>query len=103
MNQEEQIGASPPGSEEQIVRYLLDQMGQEERSRMDERLSCAVAFFDLAASVEEDMIMRYVRHDLEKDVSSRSAEVYMASPAKRSRAQSARVLQQALREGKRSR
>ncbi len=68
MNQEEQIGASRPRNEEQIVRYLLDQMGQEERSRMDERLSCDVAFFDLAASVEDDMIMRYVRHDLEKDV-----------------------------------
>ena len=55
----------PLGTDEQIVRYLLDEMNGEERSALEEHLSREPSFFEVIASAEDDMIMRYVRGDLE--------------------------------------
>jgi hypothetical protein len=85
-------------SEEVIVRYLLAQMNQEERSRMEERLVHEPSFFDVVASVEDDLIMQFVRGHLDSRKLSRFNEVYMTSPSKRARVESARAWRQAVRD-----
>lgn len=103
MKQEEQIGSSPAVNEDEIIRYLLDDLGDEKRSLMEERLAREPAFFDQVAAVEDDLILRYLRHDLEQPMSARFSEVYTSSPAKRARVESARVWQQAVKDEQRSR
>jgi len=93
----------PLDTDEQIVRYLLDEMTGEERSALEEHLSREPAFFEIIASAEDDMIMRYVRGDLESRLLPRFREVYLNSPNKRARVEQARSLQQAVRDAARSR
>ena len=93
----------PLDTDEQIVRYLLDEMNGEERSALEEHLSREPAFFEVIASAEDDMIMRYVRGDLESRLLPRFREVYLNSPGKRVRVEQARSLQQAVRDAARSR
>ena len=93
----------PPASDEQIVRYLLDEMTAEERSSLEEHLSLDPSFFEQVAAAEDDMIMRYVRGDLEADMLPRFTEVYLNSPARRARVDQARLLQQAARDASQSR
>ena len=93
----------PLGTDEQIVRYLLDEMNGEERSALEEHLSREPSFFEVIASAEDDMIMRYVRGDLEIRLLPRFTEVYLNSPSKRARVEQARSLQQAVRDTARSR
>jgi hypothetical protein len=89
---------APSGIHEQVVRYLLDEMDDTERNRLDERLVSAPEFSDTIASIEDDLIMQYIRGDLDPRLVSRFNEVYMSSPSKRARVDAARVLQQAVRE-----
>jgi hypothetical protein len=98
MKREEQSVASPAKSEEVIVRYLLADVSEEESSQMEERLVHDPSFFDVVASVEDDLIMQFVRGDLESSKLSRFNEVYMNSPAKRARVESARAWRQAVRD-----
>ena len=86
----------PSENEDQIVRYLLDELDAEERARLEERLFREPSFFEHVASVEDDLIMQYVRGDLDGRLVSRFNEVYLSSPARRARVESARVLQQAV-------
>jgi len=83
-------------SEEVIVRYLLAEMSEEERAQMEERLVSDPSFFDVTASVEDDLIMQFVRGDLDSGKLSRFNEVYMNSPSKRARVESARAWRQAV-------
>jgi hypothetical protein len=82
----------------QVVRYLLDEMDEGERNRLEERLISAPEFFDTIASVEDDLIMQYLRGDLDPRLLSRFNEVYASSPSKRARIDKARLWQQAVRE-----
>ncbi len=93
----------PLETDEQIVRYLLDEMNEEERSALEEHLSREPSFFEVIASAEDDMIMRYVRGDLESRLLPRFRDVYLNSPSKRARVEQARSLQQAVRDAARSR
>ena len=85
----------PAESEERIVRYLLDEMEEEERLRLEDRLFHEPEFFELVHSVEDELILKFVRGDLESQPASRFSEVYMNEPAKRARVESARVWRQA--------
>jgi hypothetical protein len=89
---------SVPVSENQIVRYLLDELAEEERGQLEERLSREPLFFEQVASIEDNLIMQYVRGDLEGKLLPRFTEVYLSSPAKRARIESARVWQSAVRD-----
>jgi hypothetical protein len=97
MTEEAQNIASPAESEA-IVRYLLAEISDDDRSGMEERLVHEPSFFDVVASVEDDMIMQFVRGELDSHKLSRFNEVYMNVPAKRTRVESARAMRQALRE-----
>jgi hypothetical protein len=85
----------PAENEERIVRYLLDEMGEEERLQLEDRLFHESEFFELVHSVEDELILKFVRGDLESEPASRFSEVYMNAPAKRARVESARAWQQA--------
>ena len=85
----------PAESEERIVRYLLDEMGEEERLQLEDRLFHEPEFFELVHSVEDELILKFVRGDLESQPASRFSEVYMNEPAKRARVESARAWRQA--------
>jgi len=85
----------PAENEERIVRYLLDEMGEEERLRREDRLFHEPEFFELVHSVEDELILKFVRGDLESQPASRFSEVYMNEPAKRARVESARAWRQA--------
>jgi hypothetical protein len=96
MTQEAKIVTLPPETEGEIVRYLLDEMGDDERSRMEELMAREPSFIDLVESVEDELIMRYVSGDLVGRARARFTEVYMNSPAKRAQVESASTLRQAV-------
>jgi len=85
----------PAENEERIVRYLLDEMGEEERLQLEDRLFHEPEFFELVHSVEDELILKFVRGDLESQPAARFSEVYMNEPAKRARVESARAWRQA--------
>jgi hypothetical protein len=84
------------GNDQQIIRYLLHEAGEEELSMMEERLLSDVSFFDLVASIEDEMIMQYVRGEMEPDLKQRFEKSYLASPERRARIESARQLRTAV-------
>jgi hypothetical protein len=83
---------------DQVVRYLLGEVDDVERNRFDERLMNTPGFSDTVASIEDDLIMQYVRGDLDPRLASRFNEVYMGSAAKKARVEEARALRRAVRE-----
>jgi len=85
----------PAENEERIVRYLLDELGEEERLRLEDRLFHEPEFFELVHSVEDELILKFLRGDLGSQPASRFSEVYMNEPAKRARVESARAWRQA--------
>src|SRR5215472_12741475 len=95
MERELRMVTLPAENEERIVRYLLDEMGEEERLRLEDRLFHEPDFFELVHSVEDELILKFVRGELETQPASRFSEVYMNEPAKRARVESARVWRQA--------
>lgn len=85
-------------SEEQIIRYLLGQMPKEECSKMEEHLERDPSFFEQIASVEDDMIMHYVRGDLEDRLLPRFTEIYLESPTRRARVEQAQLFYKSVHE-----
>src|SRR5438270_801322 len=84
------------GNDQQIIRYLLHEAGEEELSMMEERLLSDLSFFDLVACVEDEMIMQYVRDEMDPDLKRRFEKSYLASPERRARIESARQLRTAV-------
>lgn len=89
-------------ADDQIVRYLLHQMEAEERSGLEDRLVREPSFFEVIAATEDDMIMRYVRGDLDTRLLPRFEEIYLHSSSKRARVEQARLFQQAVRDAART-
>lgn len=92
MKNDKQIAFSGPEDvQDRIICYLLDQMAEDERTPLEERLVRDPFFFDLVAAVEDDLIMRYLRDELNDHMASRFSEVYTSSPSKRARLDFARA------------
>lgn len=87
-----------PEGDQEIVRYLLDEMEDEERSMMEQSLVQDTAFFEIVAAVEDEMIMKYVRGEIQGRFKARFEQVYLGSPERRARVDSARELRDAVRE-----
>lgn len=85
-------------SEGQIIRYLLDEVSPQERASLEEELVRDSSLFDLISAVEDDLIMQYVNRKLDAALLPRFTEVYLHSPSKLARVESARALQLAVRE-----
>jgi hypothetical protein len=91
-------GVTLPEDEQRIIRYLLNETDEEELSMVEERLSNDTAFFELIASVEDELIMKYVRGEMEEDLKPRFEKAYLESSERRARIESARQLRAAVRE-----
>ncbi len=87
-----------PEVRKQVIRYLLDEMGDAERALLDDRLISTPEFSDTIASIEDDLITQYVRGDLEPRQVARFNEVYLTSPAKLVRVEKVRALRRAVGE-----
>jgi len=87
-----------PESDEQIIRYLLHEMNEEELSMMEQRIENETEFFDLIAAIEDELIMQYVRGDMKRGLRPRFEKVYLATPDRRARIESARELRSAVSE-----
>jgi hypothetical protein len=83
-------------AQRQIIRYLLDDMDDVERSYFEEEIPLVPTLFDEIASVEDDLIMQYLRGELGGRQRARFVEVYMRAPSKRARVESARILREAV-------
>jgi hypothetical protein len=82
--------------DEQIARYLLGEMSENEHSAFDERLVLDASFFEEVCAQEDELIMRYLRGKLEKGVAARFQKVYLNQPARRGRIESARFFRKAV-------
>ncbi|MBZ5525630.1 MAG: hypothetical protein LAP21_25695 [Acidobacteriia bacterium] len=87
-----------PASDQEIIRYLLHETSEEELPMIEERLVNDTAFFELIASVEDELIMQYVRGDMEKSLKPRFEKAYLNSAERRARIESARQLRAAVQE-----
>ena len=87
-----------PESDDQIIRYLLHEMNEEELSMMEQRIEDETEFFDLIAAIEDELIMQYVRGDMKGGLRPRFEKVYLATPDRRARIESARELRRAVSE-----
>lgn len=87
-----------PESDEQIIRYLLHEMNGEELSMMEQRIENETDFFDLIAAIEDELIMQYVRGEMKGGLRPRFEKVYLATPDRRARVESARELRSAVSE-----
>lgn len=85
-----------PETEEQIIRYLLDEMSADERSRLEDRLQNDPSFCEFLAATEDDLIAQYLRGELDSRLRSRFKDVYMNSPTKRARVESTQVWREAV-------
>jgi hypothetical protein len=88
----------PRNLRDQIVRYLLGEVDDVERNNFDERLISMPEFSDTIASIEDELIMQYVRGDLDPRLVPRFNEIYLSSPAKLARVKNAQALGRAVRE-----
>jgi hypothetical protein len=85
-----------PKTEEQIIRYLLDEMSADERSRLEDHLQDDPSFCEFLAAAEDDLIAQYLRGELDSRLRSRFKDIYMNSPSKRARVESTRVWREAV-------
>lgn len=88
----------PPKNDESIVRYLFREMAEEELTAMEQRIENDTSVFELVASVEDDLIMQYVRGTMDQDFRLRFEKVYLTTPERRARIEAARTLRAAVRE-----
>lgn len=76
----------------QISRYLLGQLPQEDMDRIECRLMSETGLFELAETVEDDVIDRYVRGELSPEERRRFERRLLPSPRIRERVELARTL-----------
>lgn len=76
----------------QISRYLLGQLPQEEMDRIETRLLSETGLFELAETVEDDVVDRYVRGELSPEERRRFERRLLPSERIRERVELARAL-----------
>jgi DNA-directed RNA polymerase specialized sigma24 family protein len=91
----ETSATSGPEAEDRkrMISYLLDQLPEEEREPLRERLAMDPLFFDALQELEYDLCDSYVRGTLEPAVAASLAELERMSPFWRDRIAAARQLQ----------
>lgn len=75
-------------------RYLLGDLPQEERTRLEERYSADAEVFEEALATENDLIDSYVRGELTEVEKQKFEGEYFKSPQRRERVEFARALRQ---------
>ena len=75
-------------------RYLLGDLSQEERVRVEGDYLADPSVFEELLAAENDLIDAYVRGNLSRDETQKFEEVYVKSPKRRERVEFARALRQ---------
>ena len=83
--------------EEEIIRYLLDELPEEVRVRIEETIEVEPALLDRIAEVEDNLILHYLREELDGVRRTRFEHCYLASARKHDRVERSRLLFQAAR------
>jgi hypothetical protein len=81
-------------SDQTIVAYLLNQLSEDDRERVEERYLGDQSLFEQLRAVEEELIEDYVKGDLSDQQRELFERHYLASEPKRLRVRSARQLVQ---------
>lgn len=91
------------GIDKQIARYLLGEMTEEERAAFEQKLLQDSSFFEEVCLQEDELIMRYLRGQLDESLLARFRNAYLSQPARRARVESARAFRQAVHDADRRR
>jgi anti-sigma factor RsiW len=87
--------------DEQIVSYLLGELDDDDRTRLEERYMRDVEYRELMRAVEDDLIDEYVRGELSAEQRSLFEKQFTSEPHRARKVELARALTKALGEGRR--
>src|ERR1043166_8844967 len=79
-------------SEDVMVRFLLDELAEEERQEFEERFFLDDGLHDQLRAVETDLVDGYVRGTLDEARRRRFERAFLASPERRRRVENALAL-----------
>jgi hypothetical protein len=82
----------PFGSDQTIIRYLLNELSAEDQARFEEAYLSDVSLFERVQAMEEELIEDYVKGDLSGRQRRRFERHYLASDQRRARIETARDL-----------
>ena len=78
--------------QDQLTRYLLGSLSEEEAERLDELSIADAAFVSSLNAVENDLVDSYVRDELSGEALERFKSVYLSSPKRVEKVEFARTL-----------
>jgi hypothetical protein len=82
----------PPHNEQVMSRYLLRELSEEERARIEEQFFADDDFFEQLLAVEDELIDNYARGELPPQERKQFERYFLASPGQRRRVELARML-----------
>jgi hypothetical protein len=82
----------PFGSDQTIIRYLLNELSAEDQARFEEAYLSDQGLFEQVQALEEELIENYVKGDLSGQERRRFERHYLASDQRRARIEAAREL-----------
>lgn len=82
----------PFGSDQTIIRYLLNELSAEEQARFEEAYLSDQGLFEQVQALEAELIENYVKGDLSGHERRRFERHYLASDQRRARIEAAREL-----------
>jgi len=85
-----------------MTRLLVGTLTPAERELVEERLAADPAYFEAVCALEDELILKWHRGELSDEERQLVAHAYQASPSRRVRAASGRLLIDAIDEGKHS-
>jgi len=91
------------GSEEDIISYLLGDLEPVARAALDERFREEPSFLEMAMSIEDDMLVEYVRGGHAEERRARIETAYSETAARRARVEAARAFVDAVPRAARAR
>ncbi|HEY8459475.1 MAG TPA: hypothetical protein VIM99_03795 [Blastocatellia bacterium] len=80
------------GSDQTIIRYLLNELSEDDQARFEEAYFSDGRLFEQVRALEEELIDDYVKGDLSGDERRRFENHYFASEQRRARIEAARQL-----------
>jgi hypothetical protein len=80
------------GNDQTIIRYLLNEMPEEDQARFEEAYIRDGSLFEQVQSLEEELIEDYVKGELSGDERHRFERHYLASDQRRARIETAKQL-----------
>lgn len=87
-----------PDEQKKLREYILDEIGDEERSQVEERLMTDDVYFQQLSMIEEDLIQNYVDGNLDAAESAKFEKRFLVSEENRQKVKFARALRKYVNE-----